>query len=74
MEEWVISYKLGRKLSCTFCGKSREEVGALIAGPAVAICNECILVALMILLDTKRQAALAKEETPVRKIDEGKSG
>ncbi len=27
---------------CTFCGKSRDEVAKLIAGPSVYICNECV--------------------------------
>lgn len=29
-------------LTCSFCGKSQEEVRKLIAGPAVYICDECI--------------------------------
>ncbi len=29
-------------LSCSFCGKSQEEVDRLIAGPDVYICNECV--------------------------------
>jgi ATP-dependent Clp protease ATP-binding subunit ClpX len=29
-------------LSCSFCGKSQDEVKKLIAGPNVFICNECI--------------------------------
>jgi ATP-dependent Clp protease ATP-binding subunit ClpX len=29
-------------LSCSFCGKSQNEVKKLIAGPSVYICNECI--------------------------------
>ncbi|MHB8483911.1 MAG: ATP-dependent Clp protease ATP-binding subunit ClpX, partial [Nitrospiria bacterium] len=29
-------------LKCSFCGKSREEVRKLIAGPTVYICDECI--------------------------------
>lgn len=29
-------------LRCSFCGKSRDEVKKLIAGPTVYICNECI--------------------------------
>ncbi|CAG37266.1 ATP-dependent Clp protease ATP-binding subunit ClpX [Desulfotalea psychrophila] len=28
--------------SCSFCGRSQEEVDKLIAGPDVFICNECI--------------------------------
>ena len=29
-------------LTCSFCGKSQEDVKKLIAGPAVYICDECI--------------------------------
>jgi len=31
-----------RMLCCSFCGKPRDEVRKLIAGPDVYICNECI--------------------------------
>jgi ATP-dependent Clp protease ATP-binding subunit ClpX len=34
--------KLTDGLKCSFCGKSREEVRKLIAGPTVYICDECI--------------------------------
>ena len=27
---------------CSFCGKSKDEVKKLIAGPSVYICNECV--------------------------------
>jgi ATP-dependent Clp protease ATP-binding subunit ClpX len=30
------------ELCCSFCGKNKDEVWKLIAGPAVYICNECI--------------------------------
>ncbi len=30
------------KHRCSFCGKSPEQVGLLIAGPGVFICNECV--------------------------------
>jgi len=29
-------------LCCSFCAKSRHEVARLIAGPTVAICDECV--------------------------------
>jgi ATP-dependent Clp protease ATP-binding subunit ClpX len=32
----------GEGLRCSFCGKGRDEVQKLIAGPTVYICNECI--------------------------------
>lgn len=31
-----------QNLSCNFCGKSRDQVDKLVAGPSVFICNECI--------------------------------
>lgn len=31
-----------KKYYCTFCGKSQEEAGKLIAGPHVNICDECV--------------------------------
>ena len=31
------------QLRCSFCGKTQDEVGKLIAGPGgVYICNECV--------------------------------
>jgi ATP-dependent Clp protease ATP-binding subunit ClpX len=34
--------KTDRYLRCSFCGKSRDEVRKLIAGPTVYICDECV--------------------------------
>ena len=31
-----------KKLRCSFCGKTQDEVRKLIAGPGAYICNECI--------------------------------
>ncbi len=27
---------------CSFCGKAKDEVEQLLAGPCVEVCNECI--------------------------------
>jgi len=32
-------------LYCSFCGKSDVDVGYLVAGPCVFICNECVEIA-----------------------------
>jgi HSP20 family molecular chaperone IbpA len=32
----------GDPLQCSFCGKTRDEVKKLIAGPSAYICNECV--------------------------------
>jgi len=38
--------------TCSFCGKNQEEVGKLVAGPNVYICDECIDLCNEIVLDT----------------------
>ena len=30
------------RLRCSFCGRGADQVGRLVAGPAVYICDECI--------------------------------
>ena len=39
------------KVSCSFCGKSQEEVKRLIAGPNAYICDECIELCYDIIID-----------------------
>jgi ATP-dependent Clp protease ATP-binding subunit ClpX len=29
-------------VDCSFCGKSQKQVRKMIAGPKVAICDECV--------------------------------
>ncbi|MFA6167926.1 MAG: ClpX C4-type zinc finger protein [Gemmatimonadaceae bacterium] len=36
------SQKTRPSLICSFCGKSQREVRAIVAGPTVYICNECL--------------------------------
>ena len=31
-----------RKLRCSFCGRSERDVGKLLAGPKVHICDTCV--------------------------------
>ena len=38
----MVSKASSDKLSCSFCGKSQDDVKKLIAGPSVYICNECV--------------------------------
>ena len=40
-------------VSCSFCGKPHTEIEALVAGPGVYICNECVGLTQQI-LDTGR--------------------
>src|SRR5215210_3764129 len=43
-------------LSCSFCGKSQNDVRKLIAGPGVYVCNECIDICNEIINDDEQTA------------------
>jgi hypothetical protein len=51
--------KLGRRrtLHCSFCGKSAAEVGRMLGGPAVHICDQCVGVCNRILAATPATGA-----------------
>ena len=53
-------------LHCTFCGKSQKEVGKLIAGPTVFICDECVELCMDIIRDERKKsiAKVKDTETP----------
>ena len=53
-----------KKISCSFCGKSQEEVKKLIAGPNVYICNECVILCKDILLEDDKIDTKKKIEIP----------
>jgi ATP-dependent protease Clp ATPase subunit len=38
-----------RRLRCSFCQKTEDQVAKLVAGPRVYICNECVAVATRIM-------------------------
>lgn len=40
---------------CSFCGKSDRQVGRLIAGPGVCICDECVSLCLGVLENDERE-------------------
>lgn len=58
----------GRKNSyngrCSFCGKSQEEVHKLIAGPGVNICDECVHLCNMILVEESEDPSKSKVAEP----------
>lgn len=49
-----------KKLSCSFCGKSQDQVKRLIAGPGVYICDECVRLCCDI-MDEDKEAPAAPE-------------
>ena len=46
-------------LTCSFCGKSQNDVRKLIAGPGVYVCNECIDICNEIINDDERTDTVA---------------
>ena len=54
-------------VKCSFCGKSQEAVGRIIAGPGVYICDECIKVCNNILEEEIYEEA---EMTYTTKVDD----
>ena len=64
-----------KKISCSFCGKSQEEVKKLIAGPNVYICNECVVLCKDILveddkIDTKKSFEIPKPSEIFNYLDD----
>ena len=57
-----------QSLNCNFCGKHREDVEKLIAGPGVYICNECVTISYEIIekenIDTIKEFNLEDLYTP----------
>lgn len=51
-------------LNCSFCGKNRDDVEKLVAGPSVYICNECITDCYGI-LDDKHPLLLQNDEKDI---------
>ena len=59
-------------IKCSFCGKSRDEVDRILAGPGVYICNECIDICNEIINDDE-QAENASVRTSLPKPQEIKA-
>jgi len=51
-------------LTCSFCGKGRDEVNKLVAGESAFICNECIELCNDIVKDKVGAQALPEDKTP----------
>jgi ATP-dependent Clp protease ATP-binding subunit ClpX len=57
-------------LYCSFCGKQKDEIETLIAGPGIYICNECVGMCNTILEDKREREAKKKKrkkKTPTPK-------
>ena len=58
----------GEPTKCSFCGKSQAEVGRLIAGPGVHICDQCV--GLCHSLITREGGAKEKTREPISRPGE----
>ena len=62
-----------RKLRCSFCGKTQDQVRRIIAGPGAYICNECIALCQEIVADDmdlmSSAPALGQVPTPAEMKD-----
>ena len=58
--------KTEASLRCSFCGKTRDQVRKLIAGPTVYICDECVGLCNEIMAEewqeTKEEISSSKQE------------
>lgn len=52
-----------KPIRCSFCGKLQSEVGTLIAGPGVYICDECIGICQSIIEEEPRSKIIKGDET-----------
>jgi len=74
-EKIISANSSDKKISCSFCGKSQEEVKKLIAGPNVYICNECVVLCKDILveddkIDTKKKFEIPKPSEIFNYLDD----
>ena len=55
--------KIAKRLyRCSFCGKAQTEVGTLVSGPGVFICDECVQLCQAVI--DKKAATPATKEPP----------
>ena len=52
-----------RRMRCSFCGKTQDQVRRLVAGPNAYICNECIMLCHDIISDDIVSPVQAADKT-----------
>jgi hypothetical protein len=58
-----------KRLACSFCGRSNDEVAKSVAGPRVYICDRCAYETVRIMDTTPpSNASLAKREAIWRRV------
>ena len=46
-----------RHMRCSFCGRHRDDVEALVSGPSVYICDQCVQRAARIIAESGRSTS-----------------
>ena len=60
--------EINEQLTCSFCGKPKEMVERLLAGPnGIFICNECIEACADVLKEDNRKDAEKRHRHDIRK-------
>lgn len=59
-----------RKVRCSFCGKTQDEVTKLIAGSNAFICTDCIQLCSMIIRDEAAEASSDRPSSPLPSTQE----
>jgi ATP-dependent Clp protease ATP-binding subunit ClpX len=54
---------------CAFCGRPRQEVRKLVAGPNVYICDRCVSVCKQLLVDERRAAARSNGAAAAKPVE-----
>jgi ATP-dependent Clp protease ATP-binding subunit ClpX len=65
-----MSYRTAEARICTFCGRGREEVRKLVAGPQALICDRCVAVCRQLIAEERRGANPAPERNRPRDLKE----
>ena len=58
-----------QNLTCSFCGKTQDDVSRLLAGPGVCICNECVGLCYDILVEEFGEVPTKKRSKPAQKAE-----
>lgn len=51
----MTEFKKNDNIQCSFCGKRLSEIYEMIAGNKVFVCDECVELAISLLLDRARK-------------------
>jgi len=54
-------------LLCSFCGKNKDEIKKLVAGPSVYICDECIGLCNDIMSEENEREAISQRKSTIPK-------